>query len=332
MLGIRRRDFITLLGGAAIAWPLLARAQQPSRMRHIGVLMSSAESDAEYQNFIRNFVRRLQELGWMEGRNLRIDYRWAAADTDRIRVFAKELVDLQPDLIVSQNTPTPAALLQQSRTIPIVFCVVSDPVGSGFVASLAHPAGNATGFTNFESSMSGKWLDVLKQIVPRLDRVALMFNPETSPYEYFWRAFQSASLSFAVRPIEAAVRDAAEIERAFVGLAREPPGALVLMPDVFNLVHRELIISLSARYRVPTLYFYRYLAAAGGLISYGIDVGDLYQQAAPYVDRILKGEKPEELPVQAPTRFELVINLKTANALGLIIPDKLLALADAVIE
>jgi putative tryptophan/tyrosine transport system substrate-binding protein len=332
MFGMRRREFITLLGGAAASWPLAARAQQSSRVQRIGVLMSSTESDTEYQNFVKIFVRRLHELGWTEGQNLRIDYRWAAADTERTRVFAKELVDLQPDLIVSQNTPTTAALLQETRTIPIVFCVVSDPVGSGFVTSLAHPAGNVTGFTNFESSMSSKWLDLLKQIMPRLSRAALMFNPEMSPYQYYWRAFQSAAAAFGVQPVEAAVHDVAEIERAFLGLAREPPAGLVLMPDVFNLVHRELIISLSARYRVPTLYFYRYLAAAGGLISYGIDIGDLFQRAAPYVDRILKGEKPGELPVQAPTRFEFVINLKTAKTLGLDIPPTLLALADEVIE
>jgi ABC-type uncharacterized transport system substrate-binding protein len=329
---MRRRDFIKVIGSGAVAWPLVASAQQQSRMRRLGILMSSAESDTEYQNFVRKFVRDLQELGWTEGPKLRIDYRWAAADPERIRMFAKELVDMQPDLILSQNTPTTEALLQRTRTIPIVFCVVSDPVGSGFVASMAHPGGNATGFINFEPSMSTKWLDLLKQIMPRLDRVGLMFNPDTTPYQYYWRPFQSAAAEFSVQPIQVAVRDPADIEQAFVALARDPPAGLVLTPDVFNLVHRQLIISLSARHRVPTLYFYRYLAAAGGLISYGIDVGDLFRQAAPYVDRILKGEKSSELPIQTPTRYELVINLKTAKTLGVTIPDKLLAIADEVIE
>jgi putative tryptophan/tyrosine transport system substrate-binding protein len=327
---MRRREFIAGIGSAA-AWPLAAVAQSGST-RRIGVLMSSSESDLEYQNFIKIFVRQLQDLGWMDGRNLRIDYRWAAADPDRLETFAKELVELKPDLLVSQNTPTTAALLQQTRTIPIVFIIVSDPIGSGFVGSLPHPGGNATGFMNFESAMTGKWLQLLKEVAPRVGRVALMFNPATSPYQYYWRPFESSASSSAVMPIEAAVHDDAEIEGAFVALAREPAGGLVLVPDTFLVVHRELIISLAARYRVPTLYFYRYFAAAGGLMSYGIDLGDLFRRAAPYADRILKGEKPAELPVQAPTKFELVINLKTAKTLGLTIPQTLLARADEVIE
>jgi putative ABC transport system substrate-binding protein len=330
-IGIGRRQLITALGGAAISWPLAAVAQSGS-IRRVGVLMSSDESDLEYQTFIKIFVRQLQDLGWMDGRNLRIDYRWAAADPDRIRTFAKELVELKPDLLVSQNTPTTAALLQQTRTIPIVFIVVSDPIGSGFVGSLPHPGGNVTGFTNFESSMTGKWLELLKEIAPRIGRVALMFNPDTSPHEYYWRPFQSSASSSAVMPIEAAVHNDSEIEDTFVALAREPVGGLVLVPDVFNVVRRDLIISLAARYRVPTLYFYSYFVAAGGLISYGIDLGDLFRRAAPYVDRILKGEKPAELPVQAPIKFALVINLKTAKALGLTIPESFLVHADEVIE
>jgi putative tryptophan/tyrosine transport system substrate-binding protein len=262
---------------------------------------------------------------------LRIDYRRAGADPDRIRTFAKELVELKPDLLVSQNTPTTEALLQQTRTIPIVFIVVSDPIGSGFVGSLPHPGGNVTGFTNFESSMTGKWLELLKEIAPRIGRVAIMFNPDTSPYQYYWRSFQSSASSSAVMPIEAAVHNDAEIEDTFVALAREPVGGLVLVPDAFNVVRRELIISLAARC-VPTLYFYSYFVAAGGLISYGIDLGDLFRRAAPYVDRILKGEKPAELPVQAPIKFALVINLKTAKALGLMIPESFLVHADEVIE
>jgi putative ABC transport system substrate-binding protein len=330
-IGIGRRQLITAVGGAAIWWPLAAVAQSGS-VRRVGVLMSSDESDLEYQTFIKIFVRQLQDLGWIDGRNLRIDYRWAAADPDRIRSFAKELVELKPDLLVSQNTPTTAALLQQTRSIPIVFIVVSDPIGSGFVGNLPHPGGNATGFMNFESAMTGKWLELLKEVAPRIGRVALMFNPDTSPYEYYWRPFQSSASTSAVMPIEAAVHDDAEIEGIFVALAREPAGGLVLVPDTFIVVHRELIISLAARYRVPTLYFYRYFAAAGGLMSYGIDLGDLFRRAAPYADRILKGERPAELPVQAPTKFELVLNLKTAKTLGLAIPQTLLATADEVIE
>jgi putative tryptophan/tyrosine transport system substrate-binding protein len=327
---VKRREFIAGLGGAAM-WPVAAVAQSAS-IRRVGVLMSSDESDLEYQNFIKIFIRQLQDLGWMDGRNLRIEYRWAAADPDRLQTFAKELVELKPDLLVSQNTPTTAALLQQTRTIPIVFIVVSDPIGSGFVGSLPRPGGNVTGFMNFESAMTGKWLELLKEVAPRVGRVALMFNPGTSPYQYYWRPFQSSASSFAVMPIEAAVHDDAEIEGTFVALAREPAGGLVLGPDTFIVVHRELIISLAARYRVPALYFYRYFAAAGGLISYGTDLGDLFRRAAPYADRILKGEKPAELPVQAPTKFELVINLKTAKTLGLTIPQTLLAIADEVIE
>ena len=330
-IGIGRRQLITALGGAAISWPFAAVAQSGS-IRRIGVLMTAPESDFEYQNFFKIFFKQLQDLGWIEGRNLRIDYRRAGADPDRIRTFAKELVELKPDLLVSQNTPTTAALLQQTRTIPIVFIVVSDPIGSGFVGSLPHPGGNVTGFTNFESGMTGKWLELLKEIAPRIGRVALMFNPDTSPYQYYWRPFQSSASSSAVMPIEAAVHDDAEIEDTFVALAREPVGGLVLVPDAFNVVHRELIISLAARYRVPTLYFYSYFATAGGLIFYGIDLGDLFRRAAPYVDRILKGEKPAELPVQAPIKFELVINLKTAKTLGVTIPQTLLATADEVIE
>ena len=331
---MRRREFITLLGGAAAAWPLAARAQQPERMRRIGVLMAYAESDREGQACVAAFREGLQKLGWAEGRNIRIDTRWATpGDAEAMQRFAKELVALQPDLILSQSTPTTAALLQQTRTIPIVFANVSDPVGSGFVASFPRPGGNVTGFTNIEPTMAGKWLELLKEIAPRVDRVAFLFNPATAPYaEYYLNPFKAAAASFAVEAIAAPVRDTSELESVVAAQAREPNGGLIVMPDTFTSAHRVEITSLAARYRLPAVYPFRFFTELGGLLSYGNDLPDNFRRAATYVDRILKGAKPSELPVQAPVKFELVINLKTAKALGLDVPLQLQQRADEVIE
>jgi ABC-type uncharacterized transport system substrate-binding protein len=330
---MRRRAFISLLGGAA-AWPLAARAQQPERMRRIGVLMGYPESDSEAQTKIAAFRDGLQKLGWTEGRNTRIDTRWATpADAESMERFAKELVALQPDLILSSTTPTTAALLQQTRTIPIVFATVADPVGSGFVASFPRPGGNVTGFVVFEASLAGKWLELLKEIVPRVNRITFLFNPATATYaEFYLNPFKAAAESFAVEAIAAPVRDRSELESVVSAQAREPNGGLIVMPDSFTDLHRAEIASLAARYRLPAVYPRRIFTEVGGLLSYGIDQLDNFRLAATYADRILKGEKPADLPVQAPTKFELVINLKTAKMLGLEVPPTLLARADEVIE
>ncbi len=331
---MRRREFITLLGGAAATWPLAARAQQGERMRRIGVLMAYAdESDSEGQAFVAAFREGLQKLGWTEGRNIRIDTRWAVLKTEAMQRFAKELVALQPDLILSQNTPTTAALLQQTRTIPIVFALVVDPVGSGFVASLPRPGGNVTGFITLEGSVAGKWLELLKEIAPRVSRVALLFNPATAPYfEYFLNPFKAAAHSIAVEAIAAPVRDRSELEAVVAAQAHEPNGGLIVMPDGFTSTHRAEITSLAARYRLPAVYPFRVFTELGGLLSYGNDWVDSFRRAATYADRILKGTKPSELPVQAPVKFELAINMKAAKALGLDVPPGLLVAADEVIE
>jgi putative tryptophan/tyrosine transport system substrate-binding protein len=330
---MRRRKFITLVGGAAVAWPLAARAQQPDRMRRIGVLMAVPENDHEYQAFLAAFREGLQKLGWAEGRNIRIDTRWAALDAEAMQRFAKELVALQPDLIVSQSTPTTASLLQQTRTIPIIFALVIDPIGSGFVASLPRPGGNVTGFIAMEGSLAGKWLELLKEIAPRVTRVAFLFNPATAPYaEYFLNPFKAAAASFAVEGIATPVRDSSELESVVAAQAREPNGGLIVMPESFLNTHRVEITSLAARYRLPAVYAFRFFTEFGGLLSYGNDFIDNYRRAATYVDRILKGEKPANLPVQAPTKYELVINLKTANALDLDVSLRLQQRADEVIE
>jgi putative ABC transport system substrate-binding protein len=331
---MRRRQFITLLGCAA-AWPVAARAQQPGGIRRIGILFGTAEDDPSTVAGLGAFTKALQELGLTDGRNLRIDYRFAAADVDRMQAFAKELVGLQPDLIVAQTTPVVAAIQRETRTIPIVFVVVSDPVGSGFVASLPRPGGNITGFINIESSMSGKWIEMLKDIVPRVSRAVLMFNPETAPYfDYYVQPFEAAARSYAVEPTTAPVRTAADIEHIIALLGDRPDTGLVVMPDAFTSIRSnfDLIISLVARHHVPTIYPYRFMVAAGGLVSYGTDNTDLYRRATTYVDRILKGARPADLPVQLPTKFELAVNLKTAKALGIDMPATLLGRADEVIE
>jgi ABC-type uncharacterized transport system substrate-binding protein len=331
---MKRREFMSLLGGAATAWPLAARAQQPERMRRIGVLMGYPENDLEGPAFFAAFREGLEKLGWVEDRNIRFDIRWATPDDAEARQqFAKELVALQPDLILSSVTPTTAALLQQTRTIPMVFATVSDPVGSGFVASLARPGGNVTGFQAMVGSLAGKWLELLKEIAPRVARVAMLFNPAVAPYaESFLNPFKAAASSFAVEAIAAPVRDMSELESVVAAQARSPNGGLIVMPDTFTDVHRAEITSLAARSGLPAVYPRRIFTELGGLLSYGIDQLDLYRRAATYADRILKGAKPSELPVQAPAKFELVINLKTAKALGLDVPPLLQQRADEVIE
>jgi putative ABC transport system substrate-binding protein len=329
---VRRRQFIALLSGAA-TWPLVARAQQPEQMRRIGVLMSYAESDREGQVLVAQFQKGLQKLGWAEGRNIRFDYRWAALDAELMQRFAKELTALRPDLIFSHNTPTTAAMLQQTRIIPIIFAVVADPVGSGFVESLPQPGGNVTGFINLEPTMAGKWLELLKEIAPRVTRVAFLFNPITAPfYEIYMKPFKAAAVSFALEAIAAPVHDISELESIVAAQAREPNGGLIAMPDSFLNAHRMEITSLAARYRLPTVYPYRHFAEVGGLLSYGSDPSDNFRRAAIYADRILRGAKPNELPVQIPFKFELVINLKIAKELGLDVPFLLQQRADEVIE
>jgi putative tryptophan/tyrosine transport system substrate-binding protein len=331
---IGRREFITLLGGAAAAWPLAAGAQQPQQMRRIGVLMGYAESDSDARAWYAAFREVLQKLGWTQGRNTQIDTCWAAPDDAESRQrCAKEIVALQPDVILSNTTPTTTALLQQTPTISIVFAIVADPIGSGFVASFARPAGNVTGFTFTEPTMAGKWLELLKEIAPRVVRVAMLFNPVSATYADYWlNPFKAAAPSFAVEAIAAPVRDTSELEPVIAAQAREPNGGLIAMPDSFTDAHRVEITSLAARYRLPAVYPFRFFAEVGGLLSHGVDRTDNFRRAATYVDRILKGEKPADLPVQAPTKYELVINLKTAKALGLDVPPTLLARADEVIE
>src|SRR5262245_20402351 len=328
---MKRREFITLLGGAAVAWPVAARAQQGEPMRRIGVLMSLGADDAEGQDRLAAFTQALKQLGWSEGRNLRIDTRWTTADD--IRKHAAELVALAPDVLVAGGgTATVAPLLQATRTVPIVFTVVIDPVGAGFVASLAHPGGHATGFTVYEYSMSGKWLELLKEIAPRVTRVAVLRDPAIASGIGQFGAVQivAPSLGVGLSPVD--VRDAGEIERAVSAFASGLNGGLIVTASPLTTVHRNLIVTLAARHKLPAVYPTRYYVAAGGLISYGPDLLDQYRRAASYVDRILKGEKPADLPVQAPTKYELVVNLKTAKALGLAMPPAVLGRADEVIE
>jgi putative tryptophan/tyrosine transport system substrate-binding protein len=330
---VNRRKFITLLGGAAAAWPLAARAQQSDRMRRIAVLSGLTENDPEGHARVAALREGLQKLGWTEDRNVRIDIRWGTPDAESMQRFAKELVALQPDLIVTQNTPGTAAMLQQTRAIPIIFVNVVDPVGSSFVASFPRPGGNVTGFVSLEPTIAGKWLKLLREIQPRLNRVAFLFNPITASYaEYYLKPFKVAAPSFAVEAIAAPIRDTSELESVVATLARGSNGGLIVMPDSFLIAQRVAVTSLAARYGLPAVYPFRYFTEVGGLLSYGSDQLDNYRRAALYADRILKGEQPSELPVQVPVKFEMTINLKTAKALRLDLPDKLLALADEVIE
>jgi putative tryptophan/tyrosine transport system substrate-binding protein len=328
---IGRREFITLLGGTAAAWPLGASAQQSERMRRLGVLMNSTADDAVSQDRLTAFVQGLQELGWTVGRNLQIDYRWGAGNVERYRTFAAELVALTPDILVTVGAPAVEALQRATRTVPIVFTSVTDPVGGGLVASLARPGGNTTGFTLSEYGLSGKWLELLKEIAPRVMRTAVLRDPVAVGIGQF-AAIQAVAPSLQVELSPVDVRDAGEIERAVTAFADRPNGALIVTASAFTMIHRELIIALARRHQLPAVCPFRYYITGGGLISYGPDPIDLARRAASYVDRILKGESPADLPVQNPTKYELVINLKTAKALGLEIPPTLLARADKVIE
>jgi putative ABC transport system substrate-binding protein len=332
---MRRRKFITLVGGT-IVWPLVARAEQFEHVRHIAVLMNIPEGDSEPQSRIVIFRRSLEDLGWTEGRNLRIDYHWAGGDADRTGTYAVEAVNQTPDVILSHSGPMLWALRQATRIIPVVFVQVVNPVGQGFVESLARPGGNITGFTHFEPTMGGKWLEMLKEIAPKIARVGLLYNPESASRGAgsgnYLQSFETVASALGVIPTASPIRDDAEIERTIVTFAREANGGLLVPPDIFNTVHRDRIITLAAQYRLPVIYPYRYYVANGGLLSYGVDPSDLYRRAASYVDRILRGAQPADLPVQAPSKFELVINMKTAKALGRAVPPSLLARADEVIE
>ena len=329
---MRRREFISLLGGAAVAWPLAAHAQQPERMRLIGILLPARADDADYPTRVGAFLQAMALLGWTIGRNVRVDTRWTGANAAEIRRHAAELVALVPDVILAHGTSTVGPLLQATCTVPIVFPVVSDPVAAGFVDSLARPGGNATGFMTVEYTIGGKYLELLKQIAPGITRVAVLRDPTQGSGTSRFAAIQAVapSLRIEVNPIN--TRNAGEIERAVAAFARTPNGGLIMTTSGLTQTHRDLIITLAARYKLPAVYSNRSFVAAGGLVSYGPDYLDQYRLAAGYVDRILKGEKPADMPVQAPTKYELVINLKTAKALGLTIPQSLLATADGVIE
>jgi putative ABC transport system substrate-binding protein len=329
-----RRAFISALGSAA-AWPLVAHAQQGERVRHLAAMMGgrNADTDPEGRSWFAALRQGLQELGWIEGRSFRADYRWPAGEPERMRLIAKEFVSLKPDVLFAGSTPAVLALLQETRTIPIVFTNLSDPVGTGVVTSYAQPGGNATGFTAYEYSLAGKWLEMLKEVAPAARKVALLFNPDTAPYAHHYLSFiQTAAPAFGVTANTISVRSVAEMEKAVEAHAREAGTALVALPDGFTLNNRAPLLALAARHRLPAIYSFRIHATEGGLLSYGPATVDLYRRAASYVDRILKGEKAAELPVQAPTKYELVINLKTARTLGLTVPPSLLATADEVIE
>jgi ABC-type uncharacterized transport system substrate-binding protein len=328
---MKRREFIAALGGAA-AWPLAARAQQPERMRRIGVLMSVAADDAEGQARIAAFLNGLEQFGWIDGRNVRIEARWGAGDADRVRRYAAELVAIAPDVILASGNATTGPMSQATRAVPIVFTLVPDPVGAGFVDSLARPGGNVTGFASFEYGISAKWLELLKEIAPPVTRVAIIRDAAISAGTGLFGAIQSVASSFGVEATAVNVRDAAEIERAITSFARPGNSGLIVTGSGLAVFHRDLIIALAAREKLPAVYFARTFVSSGGLISYGPDSIEPHRRAANYVDRILKGEKPADLPVQAPTKYELVINLKTAKALGLEVPQSLLARADEVIE
>ena len=329
---MKRREFITLLGSTVAAWPLAARAQQPERMRRIGVLMAPSANDKEGQAFVAAFLQGLQELGWSVGHNVIVDIRWSADSNADARKYAAELVALAPDVILANSSNAVPPLLEVTRTVPIVFTNVADPVGAGYVDSLARPGGNITGFAPFEYSMSGKWLQLLKEIAPGVTRVAVFRDPSVAAGPGQFAVIQAAAPSLGVELRPFAVRDEGEIERALALFAQSPNSGLIVTGGPQAASHRDLIIALAARHRLPAVYFGRYWAAAGGLISYGSDLLDPFRRAAGYVDRILKGEKPADMPVQAPTKYELVINLKAAKALGLTIPPSVLARADEVIE
>jgi putative tryptophan/tyrosine transport system substrate-binding protein len=329
---MRRREFVALLGGAAIAWPLASRAQRPEPMRRVGVLMNLAADDPESMARITPFLQALQGLGWTEGRNVRIDYRWAAGDASRFHQYAGELLTLAPDVVLASATSGVLAMQQATRSVPVVFVGVTDPVGAGFVESLARPGGNITGFMNFEYGISAKWLELLKEIAPRVTRAAVIRDPTLTAGVGQLAAIQSVAPSFGVELVPVGGLDAPEIERTITAFARSPNSGLIVTSSPLTATHRNLIIGLAARHRLPTVYPLRYYVTGGGLISYGPDLIDEYRRAAGYVDRILKGEKPANLPVQGPTKYDLVLNLKTGTSLGLEIPSSVLARVNEVME
>jgi putative tryptophan/tyrosine transport system substrate-binding protein len=329
---MRRREFIAGLGSAA-TWSTVARAQQPSRMRTLALLSGGLENDQNNRGWLSAFDAALQGLNWTEGQNIRIERRYAPSDFNRMREYAKELIDLKPDLVLVTNTPSAMAILEVTHQIPVLFVNVTDPVGSGIVSSLSNPGGNATGFTNFEFSMGGKWLQILKEVAPDIKRTAIIFNPEVAPFsEGYIRTFRAGAESLDVDAILAPIHNVDQLERLLIAQTREPGGSIIIMPDAFTVPNRNLIIDFAVRDRLPSIYPHRIFALAGGLISYGPDIEDLYRRAAAYADRLLRGAISSRLPVQQPNKFELVINSKTAKAIGLTIPDLLLARADEVIE
>jgi putative tryptophan/tyrosine transport system substrate-binding protein len=329
---MKRREFIAGLGSAA-AWPFAAEAQQAGRLRRIGVLIGLAEEDPETQGRLAAFRQGMQQRGWSEGRNLQIDYRWAGPEAERVMFYAAELVRTQPDLILAITSPSVAALQRATRTIPIVFAGIGDPVGQGFVVSLARPGGNITGFTGLEFTLGEKWVSFLKELAPGVTRIAYLFHPEIGPYYALWlKSVEAAAATLGVETTAAPVRAGSDVEHAISAIAVHPDGGLIVQPDGYTVTNRWLIIELAARHRLPAVYTYRYEALEGGLVSYGADIPDQFRRAADYVDRILKGQNPSALPVQQPLKYELVINLKTAKGLGLTIPPNVVAIADEVIE
>ena len=332
---MRRRTFITLLGGTAAAWPLAVRAQQGERVRRIGVLMGGHETDSEAQTWKKAFELRLAELGWTDGRNVRIDYHWAGGDPTFSRTFAKEMLSIGPDVVLAVGTAALVALSEETHTVPIVFTRISNPVERGFVATLAKPGGNVTGFSNFDATMSGKWLQTLRDIAPSTSRVAMVANPKESDLGHYYRSFTAAATSSSIEPIEASVQDLDELQGAIAKVAERPGGAIIFIPDGFIQSNRTAVIAQATKYHLPAIYPFRFFATEGGLASYGtsgMHVMEQFHGAETYVDLILKGEKPADLPVQSPSKFELVINLKAAKAIGLTVPQPMLLLADAVIE
>jgi putative tryptophan/tyrosine transport system substrate-binding protein len=329
---MRRREFIAGLSGA-VAWPMVARGQQPGRMRSLALLSGAAESDQNNRGWLSAFDAALRSFSWIDGQNIRIERRYAPGDFNRMREYARELVDLTPDLVLVTNTPSALAMLEVTHQIPLLFVNVTDPVGSGIVSSLSNPGGNATGFTNFEFTMGGKWLQILKEVAPDIERTAIIFNPELAPFsDGYIRSFRAGAESLRVDAILAPIHDVDQLERLLIAQTREPGGSIIIMPDAFTVPNRDLIIDFAVRHRLPSIYPYRVFALGGGLISYGPDIEDLYRRAAAYADRLLRGAVPSGLPVQQPNKFEFVINSKTAKAIGLTIPDMLLARADEVIE
>jgi len=330
---VRRRDFITLLGGAAAAWPLAARAQQGERMRRVGVLMGYAENDPATQAMVAALRQELQKLGWSEGRNIHLDVRFArAANEQQVQILVKELLTLSPDVVVVQSTAPTAAFRREGRNIPIVFALVGDPVGAGFIVNLARPGGNLTGLTLYEGSIAGKWLAMLKEIAPRVTRAAFIINPKTSSFAHFAHEAETMAQSLAIELVLSTIENTSDIGRVIESFASLPNGGLVLPPDATTTVNRDLVVALAARYRLPAVYAWRQFVTAGGLMSYGVDVVEQFRQTASYVDRILRGSQPADLPVQAPAKYETVLNLRTARALGLAVPPGLLVAADEVIE